>query len=310
MTDFLNDVLDGLSQVPKRLPSRYFYDDAGSALFQEIMQLDEYYLPACELEILQEQAEDIGACIARYGLQIIELGAGDGSKTLHLLRGLANRPESFLYKPLDISSYALEVNRKLIQSEFPSLEIVPAVGDYFKTLPDLCKATGPKLILFMGSNLGNFPGKRAEQFIQWMAGLLQSGDGILLGLDLKKDPGIILKAYNDAKGITAQFNLNLLTRMNRELGADFDTNQWLHWPIYDPVDGAAKSYLVSTCHQKVKLGSGHEFSFEPFEPIFMEVSQKFNRTDVENLALKAGMEVEKHFLDQKAFYMVSLLRKK
>ena len=310
MTDFLRDVLDGLSQVPKRLPSRYFYDDKGSALFQEIMQLDEYYLPACELEILQEQAEAIGASVAREGLQILELGAGDGTKTLHLLHALLANQQGITYRPMDISSYALEENRYLMQKEFPSLQILPSAGDYFQTLPDLCKSKGPKLILFMGSNLGNFPGKKAEQFLAWISGLIDPGDGLLLGLDLKKDPHIILKAYDDPKGVTAQFNLNLLTRINRELGADFDLNHWLHWPIYDPIDGAAKSYLLSTCHQRVHFPSGLSFSFEPFEAIFMEVSQKFSRNDVENLALMADMEVKRHFLDEKAYYMVSLLRKK
>jgi dimethylhistidine N-methyltransferase len=310
MSTFKEDVWAGLCQKPKRLPSRYFYDDKGSALFQEIMDLEEYYLPRCELEILELRAEQMARMTARQGLEIIELGAGDGSKIIHLLSALWQIEPDISYIPLDISPFAVKENEGHLRKHLPGLKLGGVAGNYFKTLPVLMERPTPKLLLFMGSNLGNFPDEKAVEFLSWLQSLMHPGDGLLLAVDLKKDPATILRAYNDAKGITKAFNLNLLARINKELGANFNLEAWDHWPLYEPVSGAAKSYLISLTEQEVVFPGEGTITFEAFEAIHTEVSQKFTLQGIQDLAAKSGMQWKESFTDKKGYYAIGLFFKK
>ena len=227
MDTFKKEVEKGLNENPKTLPSKYFYDKIGDALFVEIMNMPEYYLTRCELDIFQNKTEEI---INAFGVQkdvyfeLIELGAGDGTKTKELLKSLDNQSYSFDYFPIDISSNALDLLEKDLNKELPNVSVKTKQGDYFKVLASLKESEKPKIILFLGSNLGNMTDDLAAEFIYNLGANLRAGDKLLLGVDLIKAKEIVLPAYNDSKGITAKFNLNLLERINNELGGNFDLN--------------------------------------------------------------------------------------
>lgn len=308
INEFKKDVVTGLNSKPKYLLSKYFYDDEGSRIFQEIMRMEEYYLPGCETEILQQQSGKIVSQLPFDDLEVIELGAGDGSKTVFLLEELIKSGKKVTYIPMDISEDILKFNKKTIQEQLPDLEIVPLPGDYFHTLDQIKNSPRPKLVLFMGSNIGNFKGNKAIEFIQFVNGHLNEGDFFLLGVDLKKHPKTILAAYNDAKGITKRFNLNLLKRINRELSGNLNINTFDHYSTYDPLSGTASSYLISLENQKVNL-NGFEFNFHENEAIHMEISQKYSLEDLDQLAAKTGFPRDMHFTDSKGYFSVSLFQK-
>ncbi|MEL6923935.1 MAG: L-histidine N(alpha)-methyltransferase, partial [Bacteroidota bacterium] len=246
LSPFAQDVLEGLRSQPKRLSSKYFYDDDGSRIFQEIMEMPEYYLTNAEFEILQQQAAALHEALA-FGesYSIIELGAGDGSKTKQLLSYLLSQNIKVTYRPLDISGEAVKILHRDLQKNLPTLEVQPLVGDYFKVLNQLQRDEQPVLFLFLGSNIGNYEKIEAIQLLKMFGQHMRKGDKLLVGFDLKKNPWRILHAYNDAQGITRRFNLNLLVRMNRELGANFKPDQFEFYPTYDPKKGDVRSYIVS-----------------------------------------------------------------
>lgn len=306
---FAKDADEGLSQTPKKLNSKYFYNKRGDELFQAIMRMEEYYLTAAEFEILSLQKEKIAEAITynQGTFQLIEFGAGDGYKTKVLLRYLLEMEADFEYVPIDISANVLEQLEDSLKAELPDLIVKPLVSDYFKALEQLQSNNQQKLILFLGSNIGNFTPQSAPQFLGHIAELLNPNDLLLMGVDLKKDPNIILAAYNDKHGITKAFNFNLLNRMNEELGADFDIFNFEHFPIYDPVSGATKSYLISKRDQTVTIGAlDKQFYFEQGEPIDMEISQKYSIKELEQLATKSGFEVVKHYYDCKHYFTDTL----
>lgn len=305
---FKEEVLQGLGQKQKHLSSKFFYDDQGSRIFQEIMQMDEYYLPKSETEILKDQSDAIISQIPFTELDVVELGAGDGTKTLLFLEAAIRKGLKLTYIPLDISEDILKVNEENIRRTLPELPVLPLAGDYFGTIKKLENRHLPRLILFLGSNIGNFKGAYAIEFIQFVNGFLKPGDFFLMGVDLKKNPHTILKAYNDAAGITKRFNLNLLERINRELGGDFDLEGFDHYATYNPVDGVAESYLVSLKEQRVKIEE-REFIFEKDEVIHMEVSQKYSLEDLDSLAAKTGFSWDTHFTDRKRYFSLSLFKK-
>lgn len=265
LNQFKKEVLDGLSKTPqKSLPSKYFYDKKGDDLFVQIMALPEYYLTRSEMEIFQEKTEDIISALSlnkenKYSL--IELGAGDGTKTVHLLRTLVNKNINFEYFPVDISQNALDGIKSFLRTEVPTLIVKPNHNDYFKALENLKQDGTIKIILFLGSNIGNLVDELATEFIYQLGSNLFKGDKIILGVDLKKPKAIVLPAYNDSKGVTAEFNLNLLDRINKELGANFNRAQFEHAPTYDEHIGIAKSYIKSKIKQSVII-DGIEFYFE------------------------------------------------
>lgn len=308
---FARDVLDGLSQQPKRLSSMYFYDERGDRLFQDIMHMPEYYLMNCELDIFEQQKAQILQAIGLEHFHLLELGAGDGFKTRVLLRHFIEQAVDFEYQPIDISPNVLLELEQSLREELPELNVHVLPGDYFKVLHEVKETDStPKVVLFLGANIGNYAHERAVAFLKHLNEELNSGDKLLIGFDLKKDPETILNAYNDPAGITAAFNLNLLERMNRELGADFNTEDFRHWETYDPVSGATRSFIVSKKAQQVYIQAlGRSFHFDAWEAINVELSQKYSLTEIENLAEAAGFQIEQHFTDDRGYFVDSLWRK-
>lgn len=310
LSQFAADVLAGLSAEPKHLSSKYFYDDEGSRLFQEIMKLPEYYLTKCELEIFQTQYDGIFRAFANGSdaFDLIELGAGDGSKTAVLVSHFLDRGADITYSPIDISQEALDSLSKKFTSEFPTLKMETRKGDYFKILESLKNGGGRrKVLLFLGSNIGNFTREQSVQFFRSLRAVMNDNDLLFVGFDLQKDPHVIVRAYDDSSGVTAEFNLNLLRRMNRELGADFDPSKWTHYAIYRPVECAARSFLVSRENQSVFIKAlNRSFDFEQWEAVFMEISQKYSLRHIEELALESGFEIKQNFFDSKNYYCDSL----
>lgn len=307
MKDFEKEVKKGLSNKPKTLPTKYFYDAKGSELFQEIMDLEEYYLPACEREILKDSSNQLAANISSLcnEIEIIGLGAGDGTKTVELLKAFMPLFQDIDYYPLDISASILEENKENLQASIPGLSVKPVAGNYFKTLPKLPQSETKRLILFMGANIGNYSPKKAIEFVRFLKENNRTNDLLLIAFDLKKDPEKILAAYNDEKGVTAKFNMNLLARINNELAANFDLDQFKHFPTYDPIAGVCKSHLVSLVAQTVSIGED-TYSFKAFEAIQTEVSIKYDLSEIEKLATDTGIKLIKHFPDSKNYYTLAL----
>lgn len=301
---FFEDVLDGLQHSPKFLQSKYFYDKKGDGLFQEIMALPEYYLTRCELDIFQNKTKQIADTLILDDtpFDLIELGAGDATKSLYLLEYLANLKADFVYMPIDISGHILSVLSEKLSSQLPDVRVKCLEGDYFDMLN---KAAGissrRKVVLFLGSNIGNMELDKAYGFCKELRKKLNKGDIVLMGFDLKKHPQTILNAYNDASGTTAHFNLNLLERMNNELDANFNLEQFNHYQNYDPLTGACKSYLISLEKQNVTIGN-RMIPFQKNEMIYMEISQKFSISDIENLASNSGFISINTILDSKGWF--------
>ena len=312
LTTFAEDVLRGLSSTPKQLSSKYFYDDEGSRLFQEIMKLPEYYPTRAEYKLFTEQTGEIcDAFTAATGsIDLIELGAGDGTKTAVLIEHLLNKTIDFTYSPIDISKEACDALSNKFNTKFPGLEIHAHHGDYFKILDSLKNGNGRrKVILFLGSNIGNFSREQAVDFFRHLRSVMNNNDRFFIGFDLQKDPRVIVSAYDDAQGVTAAFNLNLLHRINRELGADFEVENFSHYAQYRPVECAARSFLISREKQTVYIAAlNRSFELEQWEPIFMEISQKYTGAMIEELAAASGFEIAVTFLDKENFYCDSLWR--
>ncbi|ADR23118.1 dimethylhistidine N-methyltransferase [Marivirga tractuosa] len=306
-------VKEGLTKKEKSLPSWLFYDAEGDRLFQEIMNMPEYYLTNCEYNIFQKHKDDILSIISSdaAGFNLIEFGAGDGLKTEILLKHFAKQNATFNYKPVDISKNVLNLLQERMQKSIPDLDIEPINKEYFSALDTLNEdRKNPMVVLFMGGNIGNFEIEDAHSFVNQIANKLRNGDRIIMGFDMKKDPEMIRSAYNDAQGITRQFNMNLLTRLNNELDADFDLEQFKHYPSYDPQTGTTKSFLISQKKQTVKLkGIDSTIHFKAWEHIHVEVSQKFDEDMIENLAKEAGLTVEKYFYDEKEYFADVVIRK-
>lgn len=310
---FEQEVFNGLTAFPKHLSSKYFYDEKGDKLFQDIMAMPEYYLTDCEFEILSEHKAEITALFTKdtHKINIIELGAGDGKKTKVLLRYLVEQGINFAYSPIDISQNALDLLERSVKEELPEIEINPLQGTYFETLETLNHRNGTKnVILFLGSNIGNLLHPQAVDFLKSIRKLMYPEDLLFMGFDQKKNPQTILDAYNDAAGITAAFNKNVLVRLNSELEANFEIDQFLHWEVYDPETGTAKSYLVSKKEQQVfikKLDLSIEF--KAWETIHTEISQKYDDKIVNWLAEEADLEVLTEFSDSRQFYKDYIFKK-
>lgn len=307
---FAEDVRHGFSSTPKFLSSKYFYDDEGSRLFQEIMKLPEYYLTRAEFEIFQTQTPKIFDAFSAKNeeFDLIELGAGDGTKTSLLVDYFLQQNAAFNYIPIDISQEALNVLTEKFAKQFPSLSIKTEQGDYFKTLETLgTKTANRKIILFLGSNIGNFSQEQAVGFFTNLRAVMNENDLLFIGFDLQKDPNTILDAYNDESGVTARFNLNLLSRLNRELGANFNLEDFSHYAAYHPIEGAARSFLMSRKEQTVFIESlGESFEFRAWEPIFMEISQKYHLEMIAELAETCGFQVVENFFDGRHYFVDSL----
>lgn len=311
--NFKNEVHEGLSSDPKSLPSKYFYDKKGDALFVEIMNLPEYYLTRSELEIFQNKTQElidsIGVQTDSY-FELIELGAGDGTKTKELLRELDKQNYNFDYFPIDISSNSLKLLEQDLNTQIPNLPVQTRQGDYFEVLASLKNSKQPKVVLFLGSNIGNMQDQMAFKFIYNLGANLQPGDKILLGVDLIKAQEIVLPAYNDKKGITAKFNLNLLDRINKELGANFNLSHFEHQPEYTEKEGIAKSCIVSTTNQTVKINAtGNSYTFAEGEKIHTEISRKYNDQLIEKIIANTNFSIQTKILDSKAYFADYILKR-
>ena len=304
---FAEDVRLGLSKRIKELPSKYFYDEKGSQLFQEITNLPEYYLTKCEKEILQNCSSNIGARVGHKNINVYDLGPGDGTKTLLLLNGIAKGIVT-KYLPVDICADYLKSAISAIQKHDDTINCKPILTDYFniKRFVDSSEDVS-KLFVFLGANIGNFDSDSCQDFIRSVRECLQPGDKFLIGFDLKKDIPVLNKAYNDNRGVTKKFNLNLLNRINRELGANFDEESFFHYGPYNPCKSSMESYLISTKYQEVYIESLDEsFSFKPYEAIFVERSKKYDLEEIAELALANGMMVEENFTDNEKNFCNSL----
>jgi L-histidine N-alpha-methyltransferase len=303
-TQFYGDVIAGLAASPKHLSSKYFYDANGDKLFQDLMNCEEYYPTDCELEIFSEKTADICNAIIGNGddFDLIELGAGDATKSTYLLKYLLEHNANFSYSPIDISSNVISYLNITLPITLPGLKMTGLNGEYFDMLKKAASISDKrKVVLFLGSNIGNMPVIDAELFFKELRNHLNTGDMLLVGVDLKKNPKTVLAAYNDKGGITKKFNLNLLERINRELNADFDVNQFDHYPTYDPETGSCKSYLVSLTDQKVKINT-EVIHFLKDEYIFMEISQKFTIQQIDDMSAKASFKPVHHFFDSKKWF--------
>lgn len=281
--DFARDLLAGLREQPRKVPPKYFYDTAGSALFERICELPEYYPTRTELGILQRHGSDMAECIGA-GADMVEFGAG-ASRKIRLLLKEVQAPRRFV--PVDISGEHLHAAAQLLRLEHPRLRVEPLVADFTQPL-QLPLAVGRRVGFFLGSSLGNFERDAARKLLVRMARWLQGG-GLLIGIDLVKPPADLHAAYNDAQGVTAAFNKNLLVRANRELGADFDPGCFDHYAFYDPRLSRVEMHLVSRSDQAVSV-CGQRFVFVQGQSLHTENSYKFTIAGFQALARSAGFE--------------------
>ncbi len=309
---FAEDVRAGLTAQPKTLPPKYFYDELGSALFEAITLLPEYYLTRAESEILTAHADEIVARAAPA--ELVELGSGSATKTRLVIEASLRLKPALAYSAVDISESALEGTAKSLQAQYPSLTVRSYQGEYYEGLRKLAldghpRPRGRTLVLFLGSNIGNFEPPEALRFLRAIRAALTNEDALLLGTDLKKDRALLEAAYDDSIGLTAAFNLNILARINRELGGHFDLRTFAHQARYDELAGRIEMHIASRVAQTVSIDNLQlQVSFAAGETIHTESSYKFSRTDVDHLAREAGFALEHSWTDSNARFGCNLLR--
>jgi L-histidine N-alpha-methyltransferase len=309
---FATDVDEGLSATPKWLSSQYFYDDNGSRIFQQIMAMPEYYLTDREFEILSTRSKDIYKDIGFSGhFNIIELGAGDGTKTKELLANFIESGADITYVPIDISEEAISLLVARMGEMLPDLKVNAQVGDYFEVMDEVeAEEECPNLVLLLGSNIGNYTDDNALDLLKHINSHMRAGDKLLVGFDLQKEPALIHDAYDDPHGITRDFNLNLLTRINRELGGEFQLDQFDFYFNYDPLTGEARSYLKSLHEQMVFIGAlKKQIQFQRDELISTELSKKYTLSQIKQFARESGFEFASHYLDGNKHFSDTLYSK-
>ena len=299
-----DDVLAGLRRRPRRLPCKYFYDARGSRLFEKICELGEYYLTRTELAILERNIAEMARCLGP-DCMVIEPGSGSGTKTRLLLEAL-ERPVAWV--PVDISRDVLLRSSESIDGAHPDLEVLPVCADFTEPfqLPETRRPSARRVVYFPGSTIGNFDPPEVVRFLSRLRGLCTPGGAVLIGADLPKDRKVLEAAYDDAAGVTAEFNLNLLLRVNRELGADFDLARFRHRAVWDEQRGRVEMHLVSTAAQTVHVG-GESFSFGAGEAIHSESSYKYDLAGFAGLAGAAGLAVARVWLDERRWFSVQYL---
>jgi len=302
---FMRDVIDGLSHPQKRLAAKYFYDTRGSEIFEEITELDEYYPTRTEIGILEAHAASIAAFVGP-GVVLIEPGAGATRKVRILLDAL-DTPVAFM--PADISGEHLVAAASHLAADYPAIPIIPVIADYTRgfDLPLPAGAEGAKRVVFFpGSTIGNFDRGEAATFLKRMAELVGSGGGVIVGADLKKDPAVLVAAYDDSRGVTAAFNKNLLVRMNAELGADFDLEAFRHRAIWNDGKGRIEMHLESLRAQQVTI-DGRRFAFGAGETIHTENSHKFTIAEFQAMATASGLAPRAAWTDPQERFSVHYL---
>lgn len=307
----VEDVLSGLQRSPKRLSPIYFYDERGSQLFDEICELPEYYITRTETRILEQQATEIAACIGPEAL-LVELGSGASTKTRLLLDRL---PDLAAYVPVDISRTHLMAAAHRIEDAYPDLEVLPACADFTRpfTLPKPSRAPSRVVVFFPGSTIGNFDSAAAVELMKVMRAMATPrlgsaglSGGLVIGYDLAKDPAVLERAYDDAAGVTAEFNLNVLRRLNRDLGANFDLESFRHQAIWVPEASRIEMRLLSTQRQKVRI-AGELISFEVDEPIITEHCHKYTPEAFAEQAAVAGWTAQQTWTDPQRYFHVQYL---
>ncbi len=302
------DVRRGLATKPKRFLPKYFYDELGSQLFEAICLLPEYYLTRAENDILKRYADEIVAEVDGE-ITLIELGSGSASKTRLIIEALLRKQDQLLFMPVDISASALDSSSRILLQSYPRLKIEAYAADYFAGMAELAKTPRARtLALFLGSNISNFDPPEALRFLRALRQGLREGDALLLGADLKKDREILEAAYNDALGVTAAFNLNVLARINRELGGDFDLRGFQHHAFYNEEVGRVEIYIESLREQSVSIGElAMAVQFGEGEQIHTENSYKYDLSDIANLAVETGFTRARTWLDQGKQFSSNLL---
>lgn len=302
---FKENVEKGLTDFPKHLSSKFIYDQKGDKLFQDIMAMPEYYLTNCEYEIIETYTKELAKLFCEEGdVDLIELGAGDGKKTMVLLRYIAEKKYAVTYKPTDISSTILDALTADLTKEIPTLKVEAETGEYFEVLSKLKQYNKKrKVILMMGSNIGNLLHPEAIDFLTRLKDSMSTEDLLFMGFDQKKHPQTIWNAYNDQAGITTDFNRNLLVRINHEFGGNFQPEKFFHWESYDPETGTAKSFLLATEEMEVEIKKlDLKVHFDRWETIHCEISQKYTDEVVGWLAKESGLQIVTSFTDKKAYY--------
>jgi dimethylhistidine N-methyltransferase len=308
---FAADVLAGLSGNPKTLHSKYFYDDRGSRLFERIMELPEYYPTRTEALILESHKESLLEALRGHYWHLVDLGAGDAAKTRLLIDCFYREGLDFEYVPADISPYALDDLTARLRAQYPDLPVRGVAGDYQHAIGWMGRhLEGRKLVLFLGSNIGNFTEAGYDPLSATHPPHDGPGDRLLVGFDLRKEGHVIHRAYNDAAGVTEAFNKNLLLRINAGLGGHFDPDTFDFHAHYDPVSGFVRSFLTSKVEQQVRIDAfGRSFGFRAWETIHTENSRKYGLDEIQSLAAAAGFAVEKNLFDPRHWFTDSIWRK-
>lgn len=310
--EFKQSILTGLSQTKKSISSKFIYNDNGSYLFDKITRHPDYYLTNCEIEILNTHKASIASYFNSQPFNLIELGPGEGIKPQILVDCFLQKKLNFTYIPIDISKQYLKKIVNDFNAKQPNLNLTAINSDYLSGLRWLTirSSETPNLLLFLGSSIGNLTPNETINFLRYIYDILHPGDFFLVGFDLCKDPDTLLRAYNDSDGITSAFNLNLLQRINSELGGNFKLEQFQHHGTYNVYSHAMESYLISLQNQFVEIKELNKtFYFGEFEPIHVEFSHKYLLSQVELLAKNSGFEIVKHFTDSRNYFVDSLWKK-
>lgn len=301
----VRDVREGLTKMPKQLSPKYFYDERGSELFEEITQLPEYYLTRAERSLLEQRIGEIIAAVKPCSL--VELGAGSAIKTRLILDEMRSSGCAECYVPIDVSKDFLEATAFQLKAEYPDSQITPVISDITEPF-DLPPVSSPTLAVFLGSTIGNFPREPAVRLLSHVALAMGPSDRFLLGADLRKDPEIINRAYNDSKGVTAAFNLNVLQRLNRELGADFPVSDYEHKAFYSSAQHRVEMHLVARKAHKVVIPEIGEIQLREGETIRTELSYKYDRPTLEDILNAAGLVMEKWMPTNDGSFALALAR--
>lgn len=308
----LSAVADGLGRRPRTLPPWLFYDRRGSELFERITELPEYYLTRAERGILEEHGDAIVAAAAEgatWPLRVVELGAGSAKKTQLLLRAVVRRQSRCLYVPVDVSTAAIEGLTDRLGREEPEVLVRPVVGTHTDALDTLERVGPRRLVVFLGSSIGNLSDEEGVELLSAVARRLAPGDALLLGADRRKDPAILLAAYDDVQGVTAAFDLHVLERLNAELGADFDLSRWRHTARWNEAESRVEMHLVSRVDQRVHVPGLGGMAFEAGESIHTESSAKYTRPRVERLLRTSGFDLARVFSDHEERFDLYLGRR-
>lgn len=302
------DIRLGLSQTDKQIQSKYYYDEVGSELFNQITRHPDYYLTGCELEILRRYKEDISTRLGSETFNLIDLGPGEGIKTGLLIEQFINDNRAFTYVPIDISRNFLDHVIDRVSAQFSGIETIALNSDYLVGMEWLMNNCSQRnVVLFLGSSIGNFDLQSTAFFLDTLRTFLHQGDYVLIGFDLRKDIDILMKAYNDSDGLTREFNLNLLKRINHDLHGHFNVDAFYHYGTYNVHTGAMESYLLSLEEQTVDIDDlNTAFTFRKFEPIHVETSYKYLRSQVEKLAADARFKIVKNYTDHRGYFINSL----